>query len=174
MAWKATRSNEEWAVHYHTLFLFVQEMTLRLALYQPDMPGNTGSMMRLCACLGVPIDIIEPCGFVWDDKKIRRAAMDYIEHVDVTRHASWAVFEQQIAPRRLILLTTKGAIPYTDFAFAPDDLIMVGRESAGVPDEIHNRANARLMIPMIPQMRSLNVALSAAMVLGEAIRQERK
>lgn len=146
-------------------------MTPHLVLYQPDMPQNTGSMMRLCACLGVPLDIIEPCGFIWDDKKLRRVAMDYIDHIYYQRHASWNEFEAQIGKRRLVLMTTKGAQPYTDFTFKPDDLIMVGRESAGVPDDIHNRADAHLLIPMVPEMRSLNVALSASMVLGEAIRQ---
>ncbi|HBM90701.1 MAG TPA: tRNA methyltransferase [Rhodospirillaceae bacterium] len=146
-------------------------MSLRLALYQPDIPANTGSMMRLCACLGVPLDIIEPCGFVWDDKKLRRVAMDYIDHLSYERHVSWQHFEEQTGSRRLVLLTTKGASPYTSFTFQPDDLIMVGRESAGVPDNIHNRADARLIIPMNPQIRSLNVALSASIVLGEALRQ---
>ncbi len=149
-------------------------MTLHLALYQPDIPANTGSMMRLCACLGVPLDIIEPCGFVWDDKKLRRVAMDYIDHLSYVRHTSWQTFDEQIGKRRLVLLTTKGASPYTSFTFQPDDLIMVGRESAGVPDDVHGRADARLVIPMNPQIRSLNVALSAAMVLGEALRQTRK
>lgn len=143
-----------------------------LVLYQPDMPQNTGSMMRLCACLGVPLDVIEPCGFIWDDKKLKRVAMDYINHLTYQRHQSWKDFESQIGPRRLILLTTKGAEDYRSFTFQPDDLLMVGRESAGVPNDVHNRADARVTIPMIPQIRSLNVALSAAMVLGEALRQK--
>jgi len=144
---------------------------MRLALYQPDMPPNTGAMMRLCACLGVAMDIIEPCGFVLDDAKVRRAAMDYIDHLDYTRHSSWQAFTEQLGAKRLVLLTTKAAIPYTDFVFASDDVVMVGRESAGVPEEVHARADARLLIPMAINMRSLNVAMSAAIVLSEGRRQ---
>ncbi|MDE1900220.1 MAG: tRNA (cytidine(34)-2'-O)-methyltransferase [Alphaproteobacteria bacterium] len=146
-------------------------MPVRLALYQPDMPPNTGTMMRMCACLGVGLDIIEPCGFPFDDAKLRRAAMDYIDHLDYTRHRSWDDFAAQTGARRLVLLTTKGAVPYTDFAFTPDDILMVGRESAGVPEDVHARADARILIPMRPPLRSLNVAISAAMALGEALRQ---
>ncbi len=144
---------------------------MRLALYQPDIPPNTGTMMRLCACLGVGIDIIEPCGFALDDTKLKRAAMDYIDHLDFARHRSWEDFVAQIGSRRLVLLTTKAAIPYTDHAFRPDDILMVGRESAGVPDTVHDRADTRIVIPLRPPLRSLNVAISAAMVLGEALRQ---
>lgn len=147
---------------------------LRLALYQPDMPTNTGSMLRLGACLGVPLDIIEPCGFVWDDKKLKRVAMDYIDHIDYTRHLTWEAFRTAHSNRRIVLLTTKGATPYTDFAYRPDDILMVGRESAGVPDDVHDAVDGRVVIPMAPALRSLNVALSAAMVLGEAIRQTAK
>lgn len=146
-------------------------MSLRLALYQPDIPQNTGTMLRLGACLGVGVDIIEPCGFVWDDKKLRRAAMDYIDLLDYQRHTSWEAFQQQIGARRLVLLTTKGATPYTNFSFNSNDILMVGRESAGVPDDVHARADARVIIPMVQDVRSLNVAVSAAMVLGEALRQ---
>jgi len=146
-------------------------MPLRLALYQPDIPQNTGAMMRLCACLGLGLDIIEPCGFVVDDKKLHRVAMDYIAHLTYTRHTSWARFLDQLEGRRVILLTTKSSIPYTVFTFRPDDVLMVGRESAGVPDDVHERADGRVLIPMTPGLRSLNVALSAAMVLGEAVRQ---
>ena len=146
---------------------------MRLALYQPDMPPNTGTMMRLCACLGVGIDVIEPCGFPLDDARLRRAAMDYIDHLDWKRHASWEAFEAQLGARRLVLLTTKGAVPYTDFAFTPDDVLMVGRESAGVPDSVHQRADSRILIPIRPPLRSLNVAISAAMALGEALRQQK-
>ena len=144
---------------------------MRLALYQPDIPPNAGTMMRLCACLDVGLDIIEPCGFPLDDAKLRRAAMDYIDHLDFTRHRSWDDFCAQIGARRLVLLTTKAAVPYTGFAFRPDDILMVGRESAGVPDDVHNRADARILIPLKPPLRSLNVAISAAMALGEALRQ---
>jgi tRNA (cytidine/uridine-2'-O-)-methyltransferase len=144
---------------------------MRLALYQPDIPPNVGTMMRLCACLGIAMDIIEPCGFPLDDAKLKRAAMDYIDHLDFTRHRSWEDFAAQIGTRRLVLLTTKGAVTYTDFQFQPDDILLVGRESAGVPDAVHDRANARIVIPVKPHLRSLNVAISAAMALGEALRQ---
>jgi tRNA (cytidine/uridine-2'-O-)-methyltransferase len=144
---------------------------MRLALYQPDMAPNTGTMMRLCACLGVSLDIIEPCGFVFDDRKLKRAAMDYIDHLDYRRHASWDDFRQQAAPRRLILLTTKADLAYHRFSFQADDILMVGRESAGAPDDVHAAADARILIPMRPEARSLNVALSAAIVVAEALRQ---
>ena len=126
--------------------------------------------MRLCACLGVAMDIIEPCGFLLSDRNFRRAGMDYRAGVDLTRHESWAAFAG--ARRgRLLLLTTKGSQPYAGFAFAPGDTLLLGRESAGVPDDVHQAADARLLIPMRPGMRSLNVAQAAAMVLGEALRQ---
>lgn len=144
---------------------------MRLVLFEPDIPQNAGSLMRLAAGLGVPLDLIEPCGFVLDDRKLRRAGMDYIDQLDLVRHSSWTAYRGSAHPGRLVLLTTRGAVPYTDFAFAPDDRIMVGRESAGVPDEVHESADARLVIPLKPPARSLNVALSAAMVLGEALRQ---
>ena len=143
---------------------------MRLALYEPDIPQNVGAMMRLCACLNVGMDIIEPCGFVWDEGKICRAGMDYIDHLQLTRHASWQAFKPA---GRLVLLTTKAAQPYTRFAFQPDDVLMVGRESAGVPDAVHQAVGARVIIPMNPACRSLNVATAAAMVLGEALRQTR-
>lgn len=127
--------------------------------------------MRLCACLGVNLDIIEPCGFVFDDQKVRRVAMDYIDHLTYQRHRSWDEFIAGVGARRLVLLTTKAAVPYQSFTFQPDDILLVGRESAGVPDDVHNRADARLIIPMQPGMRSLNVAMSAAIVLSEALRQ---
>ncbi len=145
--------------------------SLRLALYQPDMPTNTGSMMRLGACLGISLDIIEPCGFIWDDKRLHRVAMDYIDHIDYTRHRDWATFQAASTERRIVLLTTKAAVPYTSFSYRPDDILMVGRESAGVPDAVHDAVSARVTIPMAKGLRSLNVALAAAMVLGEAIRQ---
>ena len=144
---------------------------MRLVLFEPDIPQNAGTLMRLAAGLGVPLDLIEPCGFVLDDRKLRRAGMDYIDQLDLVRHSSWAAYRDSAQPGRLVLLTTRGAVPYTDFAFAPDDRIMVGRESAGVPDEVHESADARLVIPLKPPARSLNVALSAAMVLYEALRQ---
>jgi tRNA (cytidine/uridine-2'-O-)-methyltransferase len=148
---------------------------MRLALYQPDIPQNAGSLMRLCACLGVGLDIIEPCGFLFSDRNLRRAGMDYLDQLDLTRHASWEQWQDSHqawpAPRRVVLLTTRAAQPYTGFSFQAGDTLMVGRESAGVPDEVHNAADARLLIPMRVGMRSLNVAQAAAMVLGEALRQ---
>ncbi len=146
-------------------------MATRLALYQPDIPQNAGSLMRLCACLGVGLDIIEPCGFLLSDRNLRRAGMDYLDRLDLTRHPSWEGWQARPAPGRVVLLTTKAAMPYTDFRFQPGDSLLVGRESAGVPDEVHDAADARLLIPMRPGMRSLNVAQAAAMVLGEALRQ---
>lgn len=146
------------------------EQRLRLALYQPDIPQNAGSMMRLCACLGVALDLIEPCGFLLSDRNFRRAGMDYLASLDLTRHASWNAFEARV-PGRVLLLTTKASTPYFGFSFAPSDTLLVGRESAGVPDEVHEAAHARLAVPMREGMRSLNVAQAAAMVLGEALRQ---
>jgi tRNA (cytidine/uridine-2'-O-)-methyltransferase len=143
---------------------------MRLALYEPDIPQNAGSLMRLCACLGVAMDIIEPCGFLLSDRNFRRAGMDYRDGVDLQRHESWTAFSAQ-KRGRLVLLSTKAAQPYADFAFSPGDTILMGRESAGVPDAVHQSADARLLIPMRPGMRSLNVAQAAAMVLGEALRQ---
>jgi tRNA (cytidine/uridine-2'-O-)-methyltransferase len=146
---------------------------MRLALYQPDIPQNTGAMLRLAACLGIPVDIVEPCGFPLDDRRLRRAGMDYLDRVSVTRHFSWNRFAaaRSGSAGRLVLLTTRATTPYPAFAFAPDDTVLVGRESAGVPDAIHEAADARLLIPMVEGVRSLNVALSAAMVMGEALRQ---
>ena len=147
---------------------------MRLALYEPDIPQNAGSLMRLGACLGVGVDIIEPCGFLLSDRNFRRAGMDYLAHADIRRHESWARFRDNFsanASGRLILLTTGGDRPYSDFAFAAEDTLMVGRESAGVPEAVHEAAFARLVIPLRPGLRSLNVAQAAAMVLGEALRQ---
>ena len=143
---------------------------MRLALYQPDIPQNAGSLMRLGACLDVGIDLIEPCGFLLTDRNFRRAGMDYLKSADIRRHGSWREF-QQGRTGRLVLLTTRGAMAYTDFAFEAGDTLLVGRESAGVPDEVHDRADARLVIPLRLGLRSLNVAQAAAMVLGEALRQ---
>lgn len=149
---------------------------MRLALYEPDIPQNTGALLRLAACLGVPVDIIEPCGFLMDDKRLRRAGLDYLVHADVTRHGSWGTYSQAFAEARaggsrLLLATTHGSIPYTEFIFAPGDTLMVGRESAGVPDAVAEAADARLRIPIRAGMRSINVAQAAAMMLGEALRQ---
>ena len=146
-----------------------------LALYQPDIPQNCGTMLRTCACLGVGAAIIEPAGFPTTDRHFRRAGMDYLDHVRIDRHASWEAFEawRRREGRRLVLLTTKGDTAYTDFAFRADDVLLVGRESAGAPDHVHVAADARLVIPVREGLRSLNVAVSAAMVLGEALRQLR-
>lgn len=146
---------------------------MRLAMYQPDMPQNCGAVMRLCACLGVPLDLIEPFGFVWDEARVRRVAMDYIEHVNLSRHASWEQFltAARAGQRRVILLTTKAAIPYDSFAFARGDTLLLGRESAGVPEDIHAAADARIVIPLQKDLRSLNVGMSAAIALSEALRQ---
>lgn len=143
---------------------------MRIALYQPDIAGNVGAVMRTCACLGTGLDLIEPMGFQWDDRRVARAAMDYIDHVSVTRHVDWDTFQRQ-ARGRLVLLTTRGATPLHDFAFQPDDVLLFGRESAGVPEAVHVRADARVVIPMAPPLRSLNLSVSAAIVLAEALRQ---
>jgi tRNA (cytidine/uridine-2'-O-)-methyltransferase len=147
---------------------------MRLALYEPDIPQNTGTLLRLCACLGVGVDLIEPCGFILDDRRLRRAGMDYLESVELVRHRSWAAYgdwRRSHDAGRLLLLTTKAETPYVDFRFAASDTLMVGRETEGVPDAVHAACDARLLIPMRPGLRSLNVALAAAMVLGEALRQ---
>ena len=146
---------------------------MRLALYQPDIPQNTGAIMRLAACLEVGMDIIEPCGFVWSDKHMRRAAMDYLDQVRLVRHASWNSFltSRESGSGRLVLLTTKGSILHTQMAFRSDDCLLLGRESAGVPAEIHEIVDAQIRIPMAPGLRSINVAMAAAIVLGEALRQ---
>src|SRR5262249_29599830 len=138
--------------------------------YQPDIPQNAGAMMRLAACLGVPLDLIEPCGFPFDDQRVRRAGMDYIGLLELVRHSSWAAF-RAIEGGRVVLLTTAGDQRHTDFAFRADDRILVGRESAGVPPEVHAAADARIRIPMRPGLRSLNVAQAAAIGLAEALRQ---
>ena len=146
---------------------------MRLALFQPDIPQNVGAAMRLGACLGVPIDVIEPCGFPFSDREVRRAAMDYGPMAQVTRHASWSAFlgRHRGEERRLLLFTTRAAQPFQTFAYRPDDILLFGRESAGVPDEVHEAADARLVIPLAPGARSLNLTLSAAMALSEALRQ---
>jgi len=147
---------------------------MRIALYEPDIPQNCGALIRLGACLGVAVDIIEPCGFLFSDKGLKRAGMDYVDSADVVRHASWARFHEghrQNGAGRLVLLTSKGADPYTGFAFSAGDTILLGRESAGVPQDVHDAVDARLLIPMRAGMRSINLAQAAAMVVGEALRQ---
>jgi len=151
---------------------------LTLALFQPDIPQNCGTMLRMCACLGVDAAIIEPAGFPVTDKHFRRAGMDYLDHVAIMRHISWASFEawrtaraSSGTPRRLVLLSTKASQDYTAFRYEPGDILLVGRESAGVPEAVHEAADARVLIPLQPPLRSLNVAVAAAMVVGEALRQ---
>lgn len=144
---------------------------LRLALIHPEIPQNAGAMMRLCACLGVAMDIVEPCGFVLDDRRLRRAGMDYLEGLALTRHVSWAAFQSARPAGRLLLLTTRGSEPYHRVAFRPGDCLAVGSEGGGAPEAVHEAAALRLVIPMRAGMRSLNVALAAAMVLGEAVCQ---
>lgn len=144
-----------------------------LALYQPDIPQNTGTLLRLCACLGIPASIIEPAGFPVSDRHFRRSGMDYLDQVALERHISFTAFESWRAERgaRLVLLTTRATLAYTAFAFRPGDILLLGRESAGVPDAVHNLADATIRVPMRPSLRSLNVAVAGAMVLGEALRQ---
>jgi tRNA (cytidine/uridine-2'-O-)-methyltransferase len=146
---------------------------LSIALYQPDIAGNTGTIVRLAACLGLSVEIIEPAGFDTSDRNLRRAGMDYLETALLTRHIDWRHFEnwRGQAARRLILASTKAAFYYTDFQFRSDDILLFGRESAGVPDHVHAAADARVLIPMVAGRRSINVALSAAMIAGEALRQ---
>jgi tRNA (cytidine/uridine-2'-O-)-methyltransferase len=145
-----------------------------IALFQPDIPQNCGTILRLAACLGVAVHIIGPAGFDLSDRALRRAGMDYLDRVSVLRHSSWAAFEAwraENAERRLVLATTKADLSYGAFAFADDDLLLFGRESAGVPDDVHAAVDARIVIPMVSGLRSLNVATAAAMILGEALRQ---
>ena len=146
---------------------------MRLALFQPDIPQNTGTILRLAACLGVAVDVIGPTGFDMTDRSLRRAGLDYLDHVNLTRHESFADFMAQRAasPARLVLLTSHGITHHLDYAFAAGDTLLLGRESAGVPPEVHDLANARIRIPMRTGFRSLNIAVAAAIVLSEALRQ---
>jgi tRNA (cytidine/uridine-2'-O-)-methyltransferase len=147
---------------------------VRLALFEPDIPQNAGTLLRAAACLAVPVDVIEPCGFVFSDRRLRRAGLDYLDRVALTRHTSWRAFQAARAAEpagRLVLLTTRAPAPYTRFQFHAGDVLLVGRESSGVPDEVARAADACIRVPMAPDMRSLNVAVAAVMVLGEALRQ---
>ena len=144
---------------------------LHLALYQPEIPQNTGAAMRLTACMGLPLDIIEPCGFLWDDAKIRRSAMDYIDYTDIRRHPNWESFRQKYADKRVILLTTKSDQSYLDFRFQPGDILLAGQESAGAPEFVHQSCDARITIPMANGPRSMNVINACSMIVGEALRQ---
>lgn len=147
--------------------------TLRIALYQPDIAGNTGTILRLAACLGLGVDVIEPAGFDISDRNLKRAGMDYLASVALQRHVNWQRFDEwrKKNGRRLVLASTKASLPYTRFEFRPDDILLFGRESAGVPDHVHEAAEARILIPMVEGQRSINVAMSAAMIAGEALRQ---
>ncbi|SOB78568.1 tRNA (cytidine/uridine-2'-O-)-methyltransferase [Sphingomonas guangdongensis] len=143
---------------------------MRIALYQPEIAGNVGAVLRTAACLATAVDLIEPMGFRWDDRRVARAGMDYIDHVAVARHRDWDAFAAQVNGR-LVLLTTRGATPLHEFAFADGDVLLFGQEGAGVPDAVHARADARVVIPMAPAVRSLNLGVSVAIVLAEALRQ---
>ncbi len=144
---------------------------MRIALYQPEIAGNVGAVMRLGACLGVAVDLIEPMGFEWDDKRVRRTAMDYIDHVTVARHSGFEAFRETTGGARLVLMTTKADTSLYDFAFDADDILLFGQESAGVPRAVAAACDAALRIPIRLQVRSLNLATSAAIALGEALRQ---
>lgn len=148
-------------------------MTIYIALFQPDIPGNTGTILRMAACLGLAVHVIEPAGFDLSDRGLKRAGMDYLEQAALTRHLDWEHFNnwRLSENRRLVLLSTKAAQPYTDFSYRPDDILLFGRESAGVPDYVHETCEERIIIPMVEGARSLNLALSVAMAAGEAIRQ---
>lgn len=146
------------------------QAAMRIALFQPDLPPNVGTLVRMGACLGLAVDIIRPCGFPLGREALRRSAMDYFEHADIHIHADWTAFQENV-PGRRVLLTTKASVPYTDPVYAPDDVLVVGQESVGAPDFVHEAAALRVRIPMKPGLRSLNVALAAAMVAGEALRQ---
>ena len=144
---------------------------MRIALYEPEIAGNVGAVLRLGACMGAAVDLIEPMGFEWDDRRVRRTAMDYIDHVAITRHAGFDAFRATIGSRRLVLFTTKSRQSAYDFVFEPDDILLFGKESAGVPLAVADACDARLRIPMLPQVRSMNLATSTALALGEALRQ---
>lgn len=144
---------------------------MNIALYQPDIPQNVGSLIRLSACFSLPLHIVEPCGFLWEDRKLKRAGMDYATLAHVVRHTAWEHFQADRPAGRLILLTTRGATRHTDFIFRPDDTLLLGRESLGVPDAVHNVVDGRVRIPMAAGARSLNIGMAAAMVTAEALRQ---
>ena len=143
---------------------------MRLALHQPDQAGNVGTILRLAACLGVPVDLIEPCGFPWSDRALKRAGMDYVELAQVTRHADWEEFEARL-DGRLVLLTTRGSTRMGDARFEASDVLMLGSESGGVPEEVHERAGLRVRIPQAPGTRSLNIAVAAGIALAVALGQ---
>lgn len=143
---------------------------MRLALYQPEIPGNVGAILRLAACFAVDVDIIEPCGFVFSDARMKRAGMDYIDHVQMVRHANWDAF-QKVRKGRLILMSTRAETRLDRFVFAPDDVLMMGQESAGVPDDVRAQCDASVRIPLNPAVRSLNISVATGIALAEALRQ---
>ncbi len=140
-------------------------------MYEPEIAGNVGAVLRLCACLGVGVDLIEPMGFEWDDRRVRRAAMDYIDHVEIRRHAGFAEFQDTLGSGRLVLFTTKATRSAYDCTYRPDDVLLFGKESAGVPQAVADACGDRVRLPMCSEVRSLNVATSAAIALSEALRQ---
>ena len=144
---------------------------MRLVLFQPDIPQNAGTILRLAACLGVGVDIVEPCGFVWSEPRLRRAGMDYLEFASVARHSSWEAFQAARRPGRLVLLSTRAAVALPDARFEAADHLVLGRESAGVPDDVHAAVDLAVRVPMVAGARSLNVAVTAGIVLAEALRQ---
>jgi len=144
---------------------------MRIALFEPEIAGNVGAVLRLGACFGATIDLIEPLGFAWDDRRVRRTAMDYIDHVTIARHADFQAFQATVGASRLVLFTTKSSESAYDFAFRADDILLFGKESAGIPQEIAETCDTRVRIPMRPEVRSMNLATSAALALGEALRQ---
>lgn len=155
---------------------------MRLALFEPEIPPNTGTILRLCACMGVPVDVIEPCGFPFSDRALKRAGMDYMDQVEIRRHMDFAAFnnwrkgesagdDSGEGPRRLVLVETTGTLRHIDFAFSPKDILMLGRETSGTPPEVEAACDAVVRIPMMPTARSLNVAVAAAIALSEALRQ---
>jgi tRNA (cytidine/uridine-2'-O-)-methyltransferase len=144
---------------------------MRIALFEPEIAGNVGAILRLGACLGAAVDLIEPLGFVWDDRRVRRTAMDYIDHVTVARHAGFDAFRASIGSRRLILFTTNASHSAYEFAYGPEDVLLFGKESGGVPAAVAQACDARVRIPMRPEVRSMNLATAAALALGEALRQ---
>jgi tRNA (cytidine/uridine-2'-O-)-methyltransferase len=148
-----------------------QSPPMRVALFEPEIAGNVGAVLRLGACLGVAVDLIEPMGFAWDDRRVRRTAMDYIDHVDVTRHADFDSFQRTMQGQRLVLFTTKAMQSAYEFRFGSDDVLLFGKESGGVPPAVAEACNARVKIPMRVEVRSMNLATSAALALGEALRQ---
>jgi len=144
---------------------------MELALFQPDIPQNTGTLMRLCACMNIPLNIIEPCGFILSDKNLKRAGMDYMDHLELRKHSSWESFITATQGKRLILMTTKTSNSFIDFKFEPNDILIAGRESAGAPEYVHQQCSAEVTIPMSPETRSLNIAIASAMILSEGLRQ---